>query len=608
MTNETARNLTPQQRRLLRILGWVGMVLLLLLLAAAVAADVDSNSDGDASESNTDIELTLGAWDSDLEGSPDQVAEYEPLDGGPHASLVLHSTPDWGQAFLSAHVRDSDDYDLRFDFDVRRSVRSTTEATGLIHRLGHTPLDIYAAATNHGRVVQHTDLAPGDVYDIAYSSLRHRTEVQPRGNPSLTLGVDYRLQERDGLAQAITVSHCDTCHVTSQSRIVDETTQEAGLDALVTWMSGSLRASFLHRELRDDAPPVTYVFDDALQPELRIPIFDERLQYDSAEGPQVVHQPPELTKDVGKVRLAFFDVGGFSVQTGLVWAQTENDRTGLAADYRGVSLDAARALPNDWRLRWRGRAYDIDNDDVFVDVNERPGIAGPARGQTFSDRYGLQTDFLRESSLNRQVVESKLDVSHRFGKQAGTLRFHWDFESVDRDHYEVAVGETETVENVLGVAWRGRPSDDVRLSASLRHGEVDDPFALVDGAYSTLVSVRVATPFDPRAAQYFEFHEARIADTTASPESWDELRLGLSWVLSGGDGDGGTTLTASYRDWDGDNDGEAGDGGLTDWSRTVESANVALWSSPTTDWQWHIAYAHQDAELNFPIFIPIFDG
>lgn len=609
--------MSPAHRATLRLLLLAALALgLLLFVATATAQDSEATSPESTStttttstsadaDASTDVTFTLGAWDADLDGSPDKVAEYEPVDGGPDASLVLHRRAPWGRMFLSAHLRDEDDHDAVFDFDVRRSVRSHTETTGLIHRLGHTPLDIYAAATNHGRVVQHTDFAPADVYDITYSTLRHRTEVQPRGMPSLTLGVDLRLQERDGLAQAITVSHCDTCHVKSQSRVVDEETREAGLDALVTWLGGSLRASFLHRELRSDAPPVTFIPDDALQPELRIPIFDERLQYDSAEGPREIHRTPDVTKDVGKVRLAFGDVGGFSVQTGLVFAQTENDATGLQADYRGVYADAARALPGDWRLRWRGRVYDIDNDDVFVDVNERPGIAGPAAGQTFSERYGLEPDYLRRSALNREVVESKLDLAHRFGKAAGTVRFQWDLETVDRDHFEVAVGETETTENVFGVSWRARPKKGLNLSAAVRHGDVNNPFALVDGAYSTLVSVRVSSPFDPRAAQYFESHEARIADTTASPESWDEVKLGLSWQFGGGgDGDGGETLTASYRQWDGDNDS----GDLTDWSKVHESATVALWSAPTPTWQWHVAYARLDQELKFPIFIPIFDG
>ena len=61
----------------------------------------------------------------------------------------------------------------------------------------------------------------------------------------------------------------------------------------------------------------------------------------------------------------------------------------------------------------------IDNDEVFIDVNDRPGIAGPHAGQTFEDVWGVNFDHTRYSALDRDAFESKADLSYRFGREDG---------------------------------------------------------------------------------------------------------------------------------------------------------------------------------------------
>ena len=63
-------------------------------------------------------------------------------------------------------------------------------------------------------------------------------------------------------------------------------------------------------------------------------------------------------------------------------------------------------------------------------------------------------------------------------------------------------------------------------------------------------------------------------------------------------------LAASYQWWDGSNS----EGDLTDWSRTNQTATVTLWSAPAATWDWYVAYAYQDSQLDAPACIPIFDG
>jgi hypothetical protein len=120
----------------------------------------------------------------------------------------------------------------------------------------------------------------------------------------------------------------------------------------------------------------------------------------------------------------------------------------------------------------------------------------------------------------------------------------------------------------------------------------------VVGACSTLVSPGYPNPWDPGTPQYDDQHQARVAETTASPSSWDEARLNASYSA------GSTTFSAAYRWFDGDND----DGDLTDWSRTSQSATLTVWSAPAQTWEWFAAYSWQESQLDAPVCIPIFDG
>ena len=558
------------------------LIFVVALLAATAVVAQDTDTEG---------VVEVGAWDASTEGSPDKVSEYEPDDGGPNLKLEVRSD----NVELEAEVRDDNDAVLSLDFDVDRWVRSETDYVSLLHRLGFDNLDHFAAATGHGRLTRHTDLGSGQPYDIDYHRLEHRTEFQPRGMNNLTFAVGYDHQERQGLRQQTNVSHCDSCHVTSQDRPVDETTTDARLEAQIAWDGGQVTASLVNREYEDNAGPITLAYDDALHPELRAPVFDNRVQYDGVTLP--VGQDPDIDKEIFEIDSSFDDVGGFALTAGGAWSTTENNFTGNEASYSGALITAARLFKN-WNLAFRGRSYSLDNDNYFVDANEPRGVAGPQANLTYREIYGFDPDYLRLSALNRSVFESNFDLSRRLAGKKGRVRFSWEYRTIDRDHLEVAPGDTKSTTNVLGVSWRARPKKGWKTQLALEHGEVDNPFVNLNGAYSTLTSPSATNPFQPQAAQYYQFHAARIADIGASPSSWDELTARVSRSS------GSNTFSASYRYWDGDNN----DGDLADWSKSVQAATFAFWSAPTAEVQWHLAYTFNETEVGLPASIALFDG
>jgi len=571
-------------------------VLLIVLVPGALLAQ-ESESE---TTTRTESEVEIGVWDTSVDGSPDLVLEYEPDGTGPIIKADIISVMEKGSVDYEGEILTSNNMTNDLGFDFNRVFRSSNLLNIMLHRLGHEPLDHFQAVTNHGRVTWETDNNPDSEYEIDYQLFETWNEIQPRGMSNLTFGFGYRDQRRDGLRQQTAVSHCDACHVESMDRPMNEKTTDIGAD--LTWAGewGYVRAGYKTRDYSDSPTSIPYTYDDALHPELRTPLFDNRVQYDLQSGPQEIDFRPDTTKDTFGVDGLWASRTGWNLAAEGIWSETKSDYEDITSDYNGYLLSLNKRFGEErrWGFRWRGRAYDVSVSDFFVDTIEQVGIAGPQAGKTYREIYDFDPDFNRQSSRNRDVIDSKADVSYRFNRTLGTLRFLWDYESVDREHFQVAPGTTKTTSNELGVSWSARPAKGWKTNVLLKFGDASDPFNGVNTQYSILESSPAGSPFAPEAAQYFEFHDARVAEGTASPESWTRFQARGTYT-------GNTaSVTANYRYWDGDNTS----GDLTDWSRMNQAASVTLWSSPAPRWQWYAGYTWNDSTLDTVATVPLFDG
>lgn len=569
-----------------------------LLLAAAVLLTPGLRAE-DPPEKSTQGSLDLGGYGTSVDGAPGKAMEYEPTGKYMPYRLFASAHESWGSLKISSEKKAGDDESHRLAFDVKRTVRAKAWLDQVAHRQPHDPMKNLTAAVADGKFVWNTDLDPTAAYKTSYTTWGGRAEVQLPSLSAATLGVSYAEQRRKGHVQLMALSHCDSCHVTSQSRAVDEKTRDAAVDLLVAFRGGSARVGYNHRELKNEEPYALYTYDRAMHPVARTPIFDNRLQYDATEGVQRIDERPDTRKNTGSVDFSLDGLAGFAV-TGIgVVSKTENRFAGLEASYAGGALALARNWESGLRVRFRTRYYTMDNDDVFVDVIERKSVAGPQAGKTYREIYKYDPDFLRTSALGRDVYESNLEAAYRLGKAAGTLKAVWSFQSLSRDNVEATPGEETTVTNVVGLSWRAQVAKGFRLFADARHGAVSHPLLALDGTCSQLQFPTSGTSgLDPKLAQYWQSHAARVGDGTAYPESWNELKAGATWTT------GALGLTANYRYYTGDND--AGD--FTDWSKTNHSATVTLWSMPSPTWDWYVAWAFQKSELGGHTCVSLFDG
>lgn len=527
-------------------------------------------------------------------------AEYRETDSGAEVRAAIQATFDKLFLELTTDVRSSDDQATGLTFDINRLVRSHTTFTRLPHALTHDPLDNLRGSISDVKVTWSTDLEPNAEYGIRFSELANRTDIQIPALPWLILSTEFREQWREGHKQSLSVSHCSTCHVQSQGREVNEHTREAGLAARASFGSWSVAGKVASRDFRERGASPTRVYELVEQPALRTPLFRDRIQYDSRNGALAYDLVPTTQKDIARIEIANGNLGGFAFNLAGVKTELTNTATGNEVEYTGASFILGRRIGRAGNFSLRARTYSIDSTDFFVDATEPPAVAGPYAGKTYRERYGLDPDFLRQSAIDRSVTEALARYTHRLGRGT-SITAQYDVRAIDRDTYEVAVGETSTLEQKIRLTYSLRPAKDLMLRASAAYADIQHPFALIDGACNTdpLQTTPTASPLVPGSVQYYQIHDARSADLSASPASWAELKLAGSYQL------GASSMAAlSMRWWDGDNSDED----LNQWSRTITAA-TATWNwAPAETSDIYVAATYGTRELEQHICIPLMDG
>jgi len=566
----------------------------LALLCAAALLAVPAVADDVAGT------IEIGGHGAKDTGNPGRAAEYRSTDSGPDARLDLRAVLEGLYLEIGSRAWTSNDQQHALTFELGRMVRSHTTFTKLPHRLGHDSLANLAGSIADVKIVYATDTDPGARYGIRYDELANRTDIQIPGASWLIVSTDYREQWREGHAQSMSVSHCYSCHIISRDRAVDEHTRDAGLSARATFGTWSVVGSVSSRDFRERSTTPTRVYELAQHPSTRQRVFDDRVVFDEKSGAIPYDWVPTQEKDTAKLRIANGDLGGFAVSLVGVTSSIENTHTGNEVDYDGLALTLARRLGERARLSFYGRTYSIDSTDYYYDANEPAAVAGPYAGKTYRERYDFDPDFLRESTVDRDVIEANARLVYRLAAKTSLIG-QYLVRSIDRATYEVAPGETATLEQRLKLTLATRPAKGFQLRAAATLADISHPFMSLDAACNpeAMQTTPTASPIVPGSTQYYQIHAARVADLTASPSRYAELRLSGSYQF------GSSSLASvTYQWWDGDND----DQDLTDWSKTLSAVTANLMWAPTEKAQLFTGVSYGTRELETYVCIPLMDG
>jgi hypothetical protein len=544
--------------------------------------------------------VEIGGRAVQTEGNLDRAAEYRTTDDGAELRVDLKAL--FGDFFLAltSEAFDTNDHKTTLDFELTRSVRSHTTYTGVPHRLEHDPLTNLRGTVKEVVATWSTDLDPNAQYGIDYSVLTNTTEFQFPNAGWLTVGVHYREQWREGHKQSMALSHCSSCHVQSKTRAVDEHTRDGGVSARATLGAWAINGAYVERDFRERGATPTRVYELIEQPALRTPLFRDRAQYDLRNGALAYDLVPTTEKKTVKGEIVNENLGGFAVSLTGAGTKVTNMSSGNEVEYEGFKLALGRRVGTKGTLSLRARTYSIDSTDYYVDTTEPIAVAGPYAGKTFRERYGYNPDFLRQSAIDRDVTEAQLRYAHKVAK-GSTLAVTYDVRSIDRDSFEVAPGETGTLEQRVKLAYSLRPAKGLQLRATATFADIAHPFAVIDAACNptAMQTVAVPSPVVPGSTQYYQVQEARIADLSASPEQYVEIKLAGSYQLGPA-----ALASVSYQWWDGANNG----GDLNDWAKTLNAVVASVVIAPSEKTEMYVGASYRERELRQHTCIPLQDG
>ncbi|MGQ9834418.1 MAG: GSU2204 family CXXCH-containing (seleno)protein [Thermoanaerobaculaceae bacterium] len=544
--------------------------------------------------------VEIGGHGSQEEGSPNRAAEYQSTMSGPQATVSLRARQEKLFLALESHARSSDSQKHTLTLEVGRLFRSHTTFSKLPHRLPHDSLANLAGAVSDVKIVYATDTEPWASYGIRYDRLENRSTLQIPGAPWLSITTQFQEQWRQGRTQSLSTSHCYSCHVVSQGRAVDQHTRDAGISVRASFGNWSLTGTVSSRQFRERGETPTRLYERAEHPNLRKPLFDDRVTFDERNGPLPYNWLPTQEKDSWRATLAHANLWGMSLAATYAHSKLTNTHTENTASFDGLTVSLARALSRKTRLSLFLRSYSWDSSDYFYDSPEPAAVAGPYVGKTYRQRYGFDPDLLRLSTLDRDVVEGILRFQARL-RPSTSLAAEYQVRNIDRVHYQVAPGETATLEQKLKLTLSIRPLHKLQLRAQGVLAHISHPFMALNAACTLepLQTNATPSPLAPGSVQYYQIHEARIADLTASPARYSSLRLSATYPLTPRSS---ATLVASY--WDGQND----ELDLTNWSKSSAAVTATLNFAPMPKLENYLALSVGTREMETRVCIPLMDG
>jgi|GEM_PF-1175216 len=543
------------------------LVLLLLMVAGPVLA---------ASDTKTEGEIAVGPRFTDVDGKKDRVAEYDIADDGAHGDAGFlpagwaHMTVMSKKLFLelsAAHTGNSKQQAYRVYLDAARVFKTEFAYNRFPHRLDHDPLFNLDASQVPVKVIGD-DLAPAHDYRIAYTNIVSRSEIRIPEADWLKFQFTYRRDERDGAMQGFHISHCATCHVVSLPHEVEENTNH--ITGTVAMDNGTFGASYTiyYRDTEQGNPALFRTYDLAIHPGLLTDVFTNRTFYDQRNGELPVHQLGQGSKvsHTGKAHYNFNDRS--SVAGAIIYSVADSDYTGLEMTSKYYSGRFTTMFQRNIVFNARIRYTDLENDVTFVDLPQRPGVAGPHAGITYSQAYPDfgDTSFTRFSSLDRNNTDLELDL--KIPWQRHRFTFEYAFRNIDREYY----GNDATKKHQFTAAFRSDPRRSFAGHIIYKAEFSENPFVNFQAAIAPALQPFPTVPESPfPGVQYYEIYEARQANLSNQPTDIHNIDLAGSWKPRN---DVGIHFSYNYRDSKND------DLNYSDWSQSIHHFNANLWYVP----------------------------
>ena len=426
-------------------------------------------------------------------------------------------------------------------------------------------------------------------YYIKRSEIKTKASFSMPGLETLKFNLSGRWENRNGYEhKTAMVGKCTVCHVRGLRKKIDETTRDISAGVSFTGGPVSFSYSHMYRDFYVSNKAISTKFDSVeglkgSKPD-KYALFSPRLNSETYGTTSEVAKTPESDKHMDTVKLKL-DLPYYTTFAGSYTTSTitNNDTYGgknidLDQDAFNLRL-TTNLLKRKLTLSARFRYLELDRDNVHANLQKQdaywfqpgqPAINVPGIGTVnydFTKTYFYNNsgqpvifDVEGESSYDREQYIFGMDAVYRMMRNRMKIRLGYEYESIDRDNYDVYPGKSKTEKNTFKAGLDFKPLNNLSGRFKFKYSNIDNPFAKPKGGCIAVTSTK-----DPSLlyggggkAAYPLVYDKRTYTASNEPSEIYNYSLNLSWTplsnLSFG-------IIGKYTD-------SQNDEGNTDWDYT----------------------------------------
>lgn len=443
------------------------------------------------------------------------------------------------------------------------------------------------------------DLTPDAVFKIKRTEWTSKSDLTLPQIPNLTFHFKYRNEDRKGMEQSIGMSKCTSCHVTGQSRDVNENTRDITTGVTGRFGLLTLDYSFMNREFREDAAAPTRLYDPALSPGTTAGYpFDNRLLYDYRDGVMRFDETPDSKKDSHIVKAKVDLPGDTTVMASYVNSTVESSKTGeagtfsfngandtkLTSSYDSYGGRLTSVFGKKLTVTVQGRAERLRDDDVALTFSPITVTAGAVPNQFAPTADSLSP--IRYSSLTRDTVTTGIDAMYRLAPRT-TLRLGYNYEMIDRHLDEFGKTTSHTVKATV----LARPVKTLSARATVAYKSIDNPYHNPNAALTNQTTNPYPLTVGGGATYGVSLYDKRTADLSNQPDQVIDGTISGTWSPSAR-----YSVSANYKV-----KSEKNDLDVSSWEQTTHGPGISVWYALSNKVNMTFAYNYlnQESETAF---------
>ena len=490
--------------------------------------------------------------------------------------LDLEATDGVSAGDLSADIVNSDNYSLETEFDAARIFKLDISLDSMQHIKDHDNLEhIGATMVGDLRAGQPTifsdatvpsgyttvpaeldarlydptldaqgayDLEIANDYIVTRREWKNEAELTIPQLPNITFHAGLRIEEREGLEQAIGMSKCDACHVNAQGKEINERTEDFTMGVTGKFGIATIEYEFLSRDFTEDGATPTRLYDGATTTHSA-----DYLLYGAGSATELEYKKtPDSEKESHLLKARIDLPKSTSITASYVKADVESTKEPdasfsleddtLSTEIESFGAKLATKIGSALKLSVRGSTYEIDADSNAITFPERQQLIDLG---TFTLPFTSATDEW-VSAEERKTTEFGVDGVYRLAR-ATTLRLGYEYENIER--VEAELGETET--HTFKAAVKSRINKTLSARVSYKYQDIDDPFGAdhatgiyqIDGTVDD-GSGLVYTVLDAGGTSLGDYaywnvvYPERDLSATNQPDTVHEMKFNSTWSPS----------------------------------------------------------------------------